>query len=141
MEIRSLKNDLKYGDQKELETNSVIKTYWLDDSIVDTKTKYGHRYCKYDYESENGTTWELKSRRCAKTAYATTIIPSHKIRETESKQIFMFNYSDCSSYIDYDPEKFSKYQRKMVRCFRAGASSKPVEHIEIPITDLIDINI
>ena len=139
MEIRSLANDLKFGDQKELETLSVIKTYWLDDTVVDTRTKCGHRYCKYDYESDDGTTWELKSRRCTKTAYPTTIIPSHKIRETNTRQIFMFNFTDCSSYIYYEPDRFAKYNRKMVRCFRAGASSKPVEHIEIPIEDLTDM--
>lgn len=138
-EIRSLKNDLIFGDQKELETLSVIKNYWLDDSVVDTKTKYHTRYCKYDYENDMGTTWELKSRRCTKNQYSTTIIPSHKIRETDNKQIFLFNFTDCTAYIDYDKEKFSKYNRKMVRCFRAGASSKPVEHIEIPVCDLTDI--
>ena len=140
MEIRSLKNDLKFGEAKETDTINIIRQYWLDDSVLNTKDKYKNRFCLFDYESDCGTTWELKSRRCAKNAYPTTIIPSHKVRTTDNKQIFMFNFTDgVSSYIDYEPEKFAKYQRKMVRCFRSGASSKPVEHIEIPIEDLTDI--
>jgi hypothetical protein len=139
MEIRSLANDLKFGEAKETDTISLIKQYWIDESVLNTKEKYNNRFCLFDYESDDGTTWELKSRRCSKTAYPTTIIPSHKIRETNSRQIFMFNFTDCSSYINYDPDRFAKYKRKMVRCFRSGASSKPVEHIEIPIEDLTDM--
>lgn len=140
-EIRSKANDLKFGDQKEIETIDKIKEYWLDDSIVDTKTKYNSRFYKWDFESETtATTWELKSRRCCKNKYETTIIPSHKILSTTNKQIFIFNFTDGYCYIEYDPEKFAKYNRKMIRCFRFGASSKPVEHIEIPIEDLVDMN-
>ena len=139
MEIRSLANDLKFGEAKETDTINLIRQYWIDDTVLNTKDKYKNRFCLYDYESENGTTWELKSRRCSKTAYPTTIIPTHKVRATDKPQIFMFNFTDCSSYIVYDPERFAKYQTKMVRCFRAGASSKPVQHIEIPIEDLTDL--
>jgi hypothetical protein len=139
MEIRSLANDLKFGEAKETDTISIIRQYWLDDSVLNTKEKYNNKFCLYDYENNDGTTWELKSRRCAKTAYPTTIIPTHKVRQTDKKQIFMFNFTDCSAFIDYDADRFAKYNRKMVRCFRSGASSKPVEHIEIPIEDLINI--
>lgn len=139
-EIRSKANDLKFGDQKELETIDKIKQYWLDDTVVDTKTKYNSRYYKWDFESEiNPIIWELKSRRCCKNKYETTIIPAHKIIETGKRHIFLFNFTDGFCFIEYEPEKFAKYARKMIRCFRLGASSKPVEHIEIPIADLVDM--
>jgi hypothetical protein len=136
-EIRSLNNDLKYGELKEEETLDVIRQFWGDETVTSTRAE--SKFCKYDFKSDYGRTWEVKSRRCDKHKYATTIIPVHKIRDTQEDQYFLFNFTDCSSFIRYDKDKFATYKQSEIRCFRQGAFPAPVLHYEIPVKDLTDI--
>ena len=74
--FRSFKNDLKFGLDKELEVVDMLKLNWEDEAdIRNTKDIYGDDYYIYDFEANSGTSWELKSRRCKKDTYSTTIVP------------------------------------------------------------------
>jgi len=138
--IRSLKNDLTYGMKREEEVFPLIQHNWKDEvNILNTKIRFKNEYHKYDFESDGGSIWEVKSRRNKKNAYPTTIIPFHKTMTTEKPYYFVFNFTDKCCYIEYDAEKFKTFSTRMISCFRQGASSAPILHYEIPIELLTDM--
>ena len=98
------------------------------------------KYAKWDWEgTTNGTHFEMKSRRNTKFYYPTTILPVHKVVETDKPQIFIFHFSDKTCYIEYDPEVFSKFQKKKTQIFRDGRYDPPQIQYEIPVNILIDM--
>jgi hypothetical protein len=137
---RSLANDLKYGLLKEIDILPTIQHKWdYEVNIRNTKDIYDDVYYPYDFESENGTSWEVKSRRIPKNKYATTIIPVHKIRNVNSNQYFVFNFTDACCYIQYNKQLFSSFSTRMIGVSRLGGNSTPVLHYEIPIRLLDDL--
>jgi len=140
VEIRSLKNDISFGMKKEEEVLPLLQQTWKEEvNILNTKIRFKNEYHKYDFESDGGSVWEVKSRRNTKTAYPTTIIPIHKTMLTEKPYYFVFNFTDVCCYIEYDEEKFSTFNKRMIRCFRQGARPTPILHYEIPIELLTDM--
>lgn len=137
-EVRSLANDLKFGLKNEEIILSSLKTYWEDETIKNTKDIYGDEYFPYDFENEKGYSWEVKSRRNSKTQYPTTILPVHKVRKTDEKQYFVFQFTDKNCFIEYDKEKFDKYRTREIRVQRLGGNPNYQNHYEIPISDLTD---
>jgi hypothetical protein len=138
--IRSLNNDLKFGLLKEIDILPTIQHSWKDEeNIRSTKDIYNDEFYPYDFESESITSWEVKSRRITKHHYPTTIIPVHKIRNVETPQFFVFNFTDTCSYIEYDVELFKTFRKRMVKVIRLGDRSNPVNHYEIPVNILIDL--
>ena len=137
--MRSKKNDLKFGMAREVEVLEICKKYFKDDSIKNTKEIYNDEYCVYDYEGEDGTTYEVKSRRNKKNAYDTTLLPVHKIRKTDSKQNFIINFTDACCYIAYDEALFKTFYIGNVFYSRQGAANNPVPHYHIPVSKLITI--
>lgn len=141
LEERSLENDLKLGLNKE---DNIVQTLnaGFNDIFVNTKDKYGDQYYPYDFESENGVVIELKSRRNTYAQYPTTIIPVSKVlnRADIKRHIFVFEFIDGIYYTDYDKERFSKYEIKMITTKRKGIVDKPKPHFCIPIKDLCKIN-
>jgi len=139
-EERSLINDLKFGLAKETEVLPKIQDYWKDEvNIINTKIRFNNEYHRYDFESDGGSVWEVKSRRNKKTDYPTTIIPIHKSMEVEKPYYFVFNFTDVCCYILYDKEKFKNFKTKMIRVYRNGGNPFPVKHYEIPIELLTDM--
>ena len=100
------------------------------------------RYAKYDAIS-NEINMEIKSRKnLRKNSYETTLLTMNKISDTSKTNIFVFNFvfdmvRDRSEiyYIEYDEEKFSKYERKMFS--RANIKSDEKDYVYIPVEDLI----
>ena len=139
--IRSLKNDLEFGLSKEDEVLRRIRVYFVDGmEIQSTLQLYNNKFYPYDYEGlKTGNSFEVKSRRVKKNQYDTTIIPSHKIRKTDKKQYFLFNFIDKLCYIEYNEEKWKDFKRGMIQIRRSGIIDKPTEHIYIPIKDLEDL--
>ena len=142
--IRSLANDLRFGLDKELEVVDMLKLNFCDlyneDDIKNTKDLYQDEYYPYDYEgTSRGTCFEMKSRRVKKHQYSTTIIPVHKVRKTDKKQIFIFNFTDNCSYIEYDQELFRTFQQRDITTERFGTIDKPKPHYLIPVKLLIDL--
>jgi hypothetical protein len=139
-EVRSLSNDLKFGMEKEEEVYLLLRHNWKDEvNILNTKVRFRNEYHKYDFESDGGSIWEVKSRRNKKNTYPTTIIPFHKSMEREKPYYFVFNFTDKCCYIEFTEEKFKTFKTRMIRCYREGASSAPILHYEIPIELLIDM--
>jgi hypothetical protein len=137
---RSLRNDLKFGLLKEIDIVPTIQGNWNDEiNIMNTKEKYDDEYYPYDFESDSLTSWEVKSRRITKHHYPTTIIPVHKIRNVETPQYFIFNFTDKCCYIKYDAEVFKTFTTRMIKVERFGGNPNPVNHYEIPINKLIDL--
>jgi hypothetical protein len=141
MAIRSLANDLKMGMSNEETVLDVIKKQWPNENnIKNTKEIYNNEYHPYDFESESGTTWELKSRRNSKWAYNTTIIKCHKMRhEQTADQYFIFKFTNRICYIKYERELFDTFQTSMRYAPRQGKNEIPELHIDIPVELLIDI--
>lgn len=138
--IRSLNNDLKFGLLKEINILPTIQYTWKEENnIRNTKDIYNDDFFPYDFESVNFTSWEVKSRRITKHHYPTTIIPVHKIRNVETPQFYVFNFTDTCCYIEYDVELFKTFKKRMINVIRLGGSSNPVNHYEIPVNELIDM--
>ena len=103
--FRSFKNDLTFGLEKEIEVIDIIKLNFDDEvDIQNTKDIYGDDYYIYDFEAKSGSSWELKARRIKKYQYPTTIVPVSKIRITDKKQFFIFNFTDACCSIEYNKE-------------------------------------
>lgn len=138
--LRSFKDDLKYGLDREDEVNlKLIKQF--EEDIKNTKELYNNPYYKYDYEGMiSGSRYELKCRKNEKYKYSTTIIPCHKINKltTEKDLYFVFNFTNGISYIKYDKNLFDTFKIKTIKIFRAGKYDPPTDHYEIPINLLID---
>jgi hypothetical protein len=138
--LRSFKDDLKYGLDREDEVNlKLIKQF--EEDIKNTKELYNNPYYKYDYEGMvSGTRYELKCRKNEKYKYNTTIIPCHKINKltTEKDLYFVFNFTNGITYIKYDKNLFDTFKIKTIKIFRAGKYDPPTDHYEIPINLLID---
>ena len=142
--IRSLANDLRFGLEKELEVVDMLKLNFCElyneDDIKNTKELYQDEYYPYDYEGiTNGTCFEMKSRRVKKNHYPTTIIPVHKVRKTDKKQLFIFNFTDNCSYIEYEEELFKTFQQRLITTERFGTIDKPKPHYLIPVNLLKDL--
>lgn len=138
--IRSLANDLSFGLKKEFDILPTIINNWKDDeNIMNTKDIYNDAYYSYDFESRNGSSWEVKSRRIKKECYPTTIIPVHKIRMVDTPQFFIFNFTDKCCYIKYEKELFKTFSTRYMSIERFGGNPNPINHYEIPIKNLIDL--
>lgn len=131
--------DLKYGLKKEIEVINKIKDYWKNEvNIINTKEIYDE-YCLYDFESESGSSWEVKSRKVNKSQYYTTILKVHKIRDVNTNQFFIFNFLNKCCYIKYDKELFDTFDITDITCYRDG-KKEIAKHYHIPVYKLTDMN-
>ena len=141
---RSLKNDLKFGLEKEEPVRQLLKkTFSDEEDIINTKDLYNDEFCKFDYVGiTTKKRYEVKSRRNAKYDYSTTLLPVHKITYNTTKNglIIIFNFTDKCSYITYNQELFKTFSTKDVKVFRDGKWEGPVPHYLIPVNILTDIN-
>ena len=130
----TVKDDLQLGQKGEMSILPKLHKYFMDDTIQKTVDKY----CVYDYEAENGTCYEVKTRRNTKGQYPTTLLPAHKIFHNKTIQYFIFSYLDKDCYIKYDKDVFAKYETVMMTDCRRGMGEKKVKHYLIPVDELID---
>jgi hypothetical protein len=129
----SFNTDLSYGLEREKLVLEKIKKYFNDDSITKTTDKF----CKFDFESPT-CKYELKSRKNKKTTYPTTIIPCHKV--VDGKLIFLFNFTDGLTFIEYDKETFDRFNTFEMTDYRTGRYGQTANHYSIPIELLREIN-
>jgi len=142
--MRSLSNDLIFGLGKEKEIVDLLQLNFCDlydeDEFKNTKELYQDDFYPYDFEGmRNGTSIELKSRRVKKNTYPTTIIPVSKVRNTDKTQLFIFNFTDNCSYIEYDKTIFDTFEVRNITTERFGIVDKPKPHYCIPVHLLIDL--
>jgi len=92
--------DYNFGIQKEsLFLDKLKNKFGID--VLPVKDKY----CSYDFES-NDSIFELKSRRCLKETYPTTMIGYNKIKNYQvlhKRIILCFNFIDTDCYYEYNP--------------------------------------
>jgi hypothetical protein len=135
---RSLSNDLKFGLSKE-NIENILKLNF-EEEFKNTKDLYNDPYYPYDFEGlTSKTAVEMKSRRVRKNAYDDTILPVHKVRNTNDKQIFIFNFVDEMCYIEYSKEVFDKFKRKDITTQREGIVDRPKPHFCIPVNILLSM--
>lgn len=138
-EPRSLKNDLAFGRANEKAIVLVLNKAF-NTEFISTSEKYKTNFYPYDFENDDKVFVEYKSRRNTYSAYPTTLIPKSKTEVSGySKYILCFGFTDGTYFIEYDKERFSKYQIKKISTFRAGINDKPKDHYLIPIEDLTKI--
>jgi hypothetical protein len=134
--------DKSFGLGKEYELINIINDYFRpkydEAEIKNTKEIYNDEYFPYDFEgSTHKTSFELKSRRNTKNAFPTTLLACHKVRKNaEGKQVFIFTFKDCNTYIEYDADLFSTFQKDMVYQNRYNKKDIPKPHYYIPIKHL-----
>jgi hypothetical protein len=127
-------NDYLWGEAQQRKIFPVLEKKWK-------ALRQQPRYAKYDAISEH-VNMEIKSRKNLKyNSYPTTLLTMNKISDTSKTNIFVFNFvfdmqRDMSEiyYIEYDAEKFSKYEKKMFS--RANIKSDEKEYVYIPVADL-----
>lgn len=96
--------------------------------------QYTNRYDKHDYYCTEYN-YEVKSRTNTFAKYPTTMITEDKTEYTDTRPlILIFNFTDKIAFIEYNKEKFAKYERRMFS--RAGYTWDEKIHVYIPITDL-----
>ena len=127
----SLALDIKFGINAENKVINRLKVHF-EDEIIKTTDKY----CRTDAIGKKR--YEIKTRRNKKRAYPTTIITVDKIAHND---VFVFNFSDKLCYIEYDKDKFEKYEIKPQFYERDGVIDPYTGlHLHIPIDDLMDID-
>ena len=118
--------DYKFGSEEEKRIHPSLIAYFKRE----IRLKGG--MSKHDYEDDEYN-YEVKSRKNTYSKYPTTMITENKICG-EKKLILLFNFLDGLYYIEYDKEKFDKYERQLFS--RAGFDWDRKSHIYIPIKDL-----
>ena len=101
-------------------------------SIVETTDKF----CKWDFEDADGNHYEVKSRRATKMCYPTTLLPCHKIMRTNTKQYFIFKFTNLMCFIQYDKILFDTFETGLITDARTRQNDL---HFYIPVGLLIDI--
>ena len=121
--MRSLAEDLKFGLKNEEAVSGVLKTLSVmydEAEFINTKELYKDYYYPFDFEgTTHKTAVEMKSRRNKKNTYPTTIIPVAKVMTNGVRQLFMFKFTDCITYIEYDKAVLSS----SVLCTRISSLS------------------
>jgi hypothetical protein len=138
-----LNMDIEYGTEREEPVIMKLRQYFKDNTIYKTERQFS-QYDALSYDNPK-TAYEIKSRRCKKDTYATTLIPVGKCFNMNDLDImFVFNFEDCLCYIKFDFDKFTQYEEqfglKSVCRPRANGAIMPVINYQIPVADLIEIN-
>ena len=100
-------------------------TYFARD-IQPTTDKYN----KFDFKCPEYN-YELKTRTNCLKQYPTTMIGSNKLT---TNSVLLFKFTDCLAYINYDADRFAKYETRFFTKY-----DEPTSHTYIDIKDLIII--
>ena len=124
----SYNQDYHYGKSKETFVINHLAKYFKQAIVPNS-----NRFALFDAESET-TLYEIKSRRCCKGTYPTTIVPLNKLCVKTNKQIcFVFYFNDGIYYIHYIKDLFDTFETRMITYFRSGIDNLAVNHICIPV--------
>jgi hypothetical protein len=126
MEI--LNRDLKFGFAQESQVIDKLSTHF-NETCEPTS-----RYCRYDAISPTKK-FEIKSRRNKHDTYPTTLIPVDKT-EIEGELYFVFNFTDGLYFIEYNKERFEKYEVRDIGAVRGGGVYTLKPHYLIDVADL-----
>ena len=139
MNKNKLIDDYNFGIESEKELLDKLQNKFDSDLKLSASN-----YSLFDYES-NSTYIELKTRRCTKNFYKSTIVGMNKInRATDLKRLnidikiyFVFRFIDYICYWEFNEEDMLKLnQSKITRNDRHKIET--AKYLEIPINNLID---
>ena len=124
-----------FGFKNEEVMLPIIQSFFNDSTIY----KLTNKYSLFDYRGADAL-YELKTRKCKRLTYTTTIFPTNKFKfEPNTKKILVFSFEDGNYYIEYN-EAFNTF-KKEVKKFRhdRGGQDKAVEYIHIPVERLLPL--
>ena len=127
----TIKADLAMGLKNQHDVLTTLRSKFSS-SIVETVDKYSN----WDYTDSLGNHYEIKSRRALKGTYLTTLLPCHKVMNTNVKQFFIFKFTDKLCYIEYSDDIFNTFEKGWIT---DGRTNKNDLHYYIPVSELIDI--
>ena len=132
-------NSFNFGLNNEVKILPIIQQFFNDPTIK--KTHYNS--CPFDFISDTGILYELKTRRCNYRKYPDTIFPVKKFNyQPDKNKILLFSFTDGNYYIKYDQLVFDTFKKEFKQYrFDRGNIDKPAEYINIPIDKLIKIEI
>jgi len=132
-------NDYNFGIESEKDLLSKLQIQFDSDLKLSSSN-----YSLFDFES-NSTYVELKTRRCTKGYYRSTIVGMNKINyaiyskhlNIDTKIYFVFRFIDYICYWEFNEEEMMKLkQSKITRNDRNKIEQ--AQYLEIPINLLID---
>ena len=126
----TIKADLALGLKNQKDVLSVLRGQFGD--LVETIDKYS----KWDYTDSLGNHYEIKSRRAMKGTYPSTLLPCHKVMNTNVKQFFIFKFTDKLCYIEYSDDIFSRFTTGFIT---DGRTNKNDLHYYIPVSEFVDV--
>ena len=128
-----------FGIQSEKTMLPILQKYFNDETIQ--KTEFVR--CPFDFVSENGTLYELKTRSCFYEKYPTSIFPTSKFKYLPDQEKYLiFSFNNGNYYIKYEQEVFDTFTKE-VKQFRydRGPLDRPAEYIHIPISHLTKMEV
>jgi hypothetical protein len=124
-------DDFLKGTKAQSEILPDIQKYFADYNISGEIVENVGEFAKYDYENDDAV-FEVKTRfDVARDTYPTTMMTCDKVSDTKKAIIFIFNFSDEISWIQYDAELFNTFEKKAFS--RAGIRSDEKDHFYIPV--------
>ena len=127
----TIKADLAMGLKNQHDVLTTLRSKFSS-SIVETVDKYS----KWDYTDSLGNHYEIKSRRAMKGTYPSTLLPCHKVMNTNVKQFFIFKFTNKLCYIEYDETVFSRFTTGFITDDRTNKNDL---HYYIPVSSLTEI--
>ena len=139
MFINKFINDYNFGIESEKQLLTKLQTQF--DSNLKLSSS---NYSLFDYES-NLTYVELKTRRCTKHYYRSTIVGVNKIdRALDLKRLdinikiyFVFKFIDYICYWQFDEIEMNSFL-KSIKTRNDRHKRETAQYLEIPINKLID---
>ena len=126
----TVKKDLAMGLKNQHDVLTTLRSKFGD--LMETQNKY----CKWDYTDSLGNHYEIKSRRAMKGTYPSTLLPCHKVMNTNVKQFFIFKFTDGLTFIEYNEAVFNTFETGLITDARQGRDDL---HYYIPVSSLTEI--
>ena len=96
--------DFQKGTKAQTEIFPIVKKYFEDFNLNGEIRENMDENAKYDYECDDAV-FEVKTRfDVSRDTYNTTMITCNKVSDTNKSIIFIFNYTDEISWIQYEEE-------------------------------------
>lgn len=133
---RHYQKDYLFGIQEQKNIFDTIKEYFQSQTFRETTEKYS----KYDFEDDTHI-FELKSRKCKKNTYPTTLLTCNKIIKSSKEQIFIFNFTDEICYLKYDEKIFNTFDKKPYSRKYFETETDMLEYYFIPLENLTTLKL
>ena len=139
MNLNKLINDYNFGIASEIELLEKLR-----DKFDSNLKLCSSNYSLFDFESDK-TYVELKTRRCTKNYYRSTIVGINKINraidiknlDINIKIYFVFRFIDYICYWEFDEDEMNTLNQTSVTR-KDRHKKETAQYLEIPINKLID---